>query len=767
MTVSPFAGARYAFVPMLLLAAVFIFASPQYWLRWETRQSSVAESYYNSDLYQSTYPAMHYGFGRLAAGELPHWNAEQLCGTPYLADYRNGLFQPVHAVFAYLPTGRAMATHAFVCLMLMGIGFVWFARSLSVAYIPALIGGLAYAFSGASAAAVSRPALAAALAWTPFLFWALREWTLRGRFAHAVLAGLAGALLILSGANAVTLPMVLLASGFALVLFIWPGAPDRPSALRRLPGLAVIPMVAIGLSAIQWVPTLAWFRQLAEPWDVLWNFTIAAQVPVTVRELVAQLFAAQPGSLPRVAYVGAVPLLLLSAAVFHRNGRGAMFVFYLAILVLVPLFLWGPEHYPLGFPRAALVYPVAFAMAVLACLGVDRLATRRDRSASSAVWPAALVTLTSSIVLLKIAPAEMRGYVIVFFVFMLLMVLLRFRWLTVACGVAIALVLAVDLRIASSNTYTHPFQNADARFGWHEDLLRTAQEESLGGRVLLSARDLDERLPANLGMMGPLHMAGGAHLPLSRTQADWWAVLQENGAGPVQATPEIDSVQLWDFMAVRAAAIANDGPMTTTDLLRVDSGFREVFRTDDTGLLVNDAALPRGYWVPGWEIADGAAGVAALLQSGVFDPNSTCVIERNSPGQEGLIKADGDAAAENGANPLTYRDAACSVEDVSPEEVVIRVDAPEQGVTVLSDTYAIGWRATLDDVSVETLLVNGSFRGVVTPPGAHTIRYRYDFAPARVGRMISLATAGILSILGLVALTRGRARSGSSKAATR
>ena len=132
-------GSRYSLGVLFLVAAFFIVAGPIYWHGVQVRSDAIANAYENADLYQGIYPTYHYASARMHAGELPLWNSRQLCGTPFLADPRVGIFQPLNIVFWLLPTERAMAAHAFLTLFLMAAFFVLFARSFGLSYTAATI----------------------------------------------------------------------------------------------------------------------------------------------------------------------------------------------------------------------------------------------------------------------------------------------------------------------------------------------------------------------------------------------------------------------------------------------------------------------------------------------------------------------------------------------------------------------------------------------------------------------------------------------------
>ena len=404
---------RYGSIALFLLAVAFVLAAPFFWQHVELTDVPASESYENSDLYQFVYPAMHYAYGRVRTGQAPQWNARQMCGMPLLADHRIGLFQPLNAVFLLPDTGQAMALHSFICLALMGFGCVLFARSLDLDYGAALVGGIVYAFAGASAAAMSRPHLASALAWMPFLFWASREFARSGRRGWALLAGLAGAAFILSGAYAivaVTLPLVVLYT----ILHGFTRRPGEFGLRIALGGILLGGALALCLAAVQWVPTAAWAMTLDSPADALWYLRSGGLLPGSFREAVVQTFSSRPGDLPRLCYVGMLPLILVPAACFQRKNWRETLVFLLAGAGAWALGAVGPQRVVAGLPREAFLYLAVFCVAVLAALGADRIFKPRKDYRSVHVWPVAIVVFLALCGVFYVAEGQGRGYVIAF-----------------------------------------------------------------------------------------------------------------------------------------------------------------------------------------------------------------------------------------------------------------------------------------------------------------------------------------------------------------
>jgi hypothetical protein len=743
---------------LFLIALLFVLAAPQYWKRVELQPNSAPAGYESIDLYQYVYPVYDYGFRRLREGSVPLWNPDQFCGTPYQADPQVGFFQPLNAVFLFLPTERALAVHAFLSLCLMGAGFALFARSLGTGYWAALLGALVYAFSGASAAAMSRPSLAAALAWAPLLLWAAGLAMRNHGAGGIVLAGLCTAGLILTGANALVVVFLLLLVAFGLLAALTAGSRVRHARAHRVAGLAAVFLLGAAVSAVQWGPTLAWLAGPGAPDAEFWNMREAAKVPATPFEFFLQFTAVGGQSLPRLMYFGIAPLLLAPAAFFHARLRRWALLFGGAAAVGFAAVLLEPALPEFPFPLRAFAYGALLSMAVLAALGADNFLSLRKGLPRRRYWSLSLTVLAFALVVFLLFPV--RGYVMVTLAALLPVVLFRRAWSGVLSGAALALLVFVDLMSASVNAYPHPFQDAPECYHRYGAGLAAAQEAAQGNRTLVSAAPQNVRLPANLGMLSGLRVAGGYGLPQTKAQAAWARRLRPRPPETPDAPAPEPPYALLNFAAVRALALTTDGPIPPG---APGLELREFQSDGDLLVYVNEDALPRAHWVPACRIAEGTEAALDLLASPDFNRDKLCVIDAAAPGAdpraEGAPELTDDQLRLVG---VTRADAPCSVEDVSPEQVRIRVDAPQAGLTVLADTFAPGWEATVDGVPHPILRANGMFRAVVTPAGAHEIVFRYRPREFRFASAVSLATLGLLAAFGLVRLSGAVTRGGGA-----
>jgi hypothetical protein len=744
---------RYSFLVLFQLALVLMIAAPVFWLRTEIAPDRDRHTLSNADLFAITYPRLSHGFGRIANGESPLWDPTQLCGTPYWADPRNAVMQPLNIVFRLIPIARAMAVHGFICLFLMGIGFVLWMRSLELRYMPALFAAIVFAFSGVSSAAVARPELANALAWTPFVLWTLHEFLERFTRSAAIFCGLTSALLALSGSPALILSVMLFAAPYAVLGTVWPRRTCELRAAKRWAVLAIVPAIALCVSAVQWLPAFEWLLSLESPMTVLMDVSTPALFPASLWEAYVHAVSTRGTLSPRAFYFGIVTLIVLPAAVLHERRRREMLI-ALGVLVV----LGGAIFSPLGtlLPEqtfALATYPMTICIAFLAGLGADRLLAPRQRHKVVLVIAPGLLALAAAAGAVYVSTSQGRGEAIVVAVLLIPWLVFRARWIgAVVCAVLCAL-LYVDLVIAGAIHSPHPYTEAPACYTKYDQVLSGAIRYRENARVFALTAPEDYALPANVGSLRNIHAAGGQRIAMTTDQAAWWRRLAENSDPVAAAAGErlIDdpgALRLLNYMAVATAVAAPKNNHTNRLLAHPGLGWRLLETVSGARALGNDAALPRAYWMPHARLVDGIGEAAALLADPAFDPNRQCVIERDGRIDAGLPLP---AASTQG---LSRTDATCIVEVDKPEEVVVRLKAPATGYLVLCDSYAPGWRAELNGITCPILKANGLFRAIAVSEGEHRVVFTYKPLSYWLGLGISVVTLGILSLTGLVLIVR-------------
>ncbi|MBW7864669.1 MAG: YfhO family protein [Candidatus Hydrogenedentes bacterium] len=774
---SPASENRYPLPPLFLAALFFLVAAPLFWTQVEApRGKAVERAHENAVLSHRMGPSLGYGFERLRNGELPLWNDRQLCGTPWLADPLNGMFQPLNAVFLFMPPGPGLAVQSFLCLFLAGFMFVLFARSLGLRHVPAVLGGVVFAFNGATAAVMSRPDIAPVLVWASLGFWAVNEHCRAPRRSTAVLGGMALALLMFSGSFPAAVAFLCLLAPYAVcrALEYAADAGNRPRGNRGpspWPGLLLMALLGLLVAAMQLVPAAFWMAGLENPRAALLRADIAGVSAASLPEAFRQMLAPRADLLPRMGYFGVAALAVVPAAFMHREHRAAPVFFFIAGLLSLFAFSGGMSRWVEGFPWPLFGPVTAFCAAVLASLGVDRLMAPRRDPRTPRLWAPMLAVFLAMAALFVLAPAEAKGRIVPVAAALLLFALFRNAWAGMLGGGLIALVLFVDLFTASANFYQHPLRAPETALAADAELIRVVREQMLDGRVLVSAHPLDPHLTPNAGLSAPISAEGGAFLPLTPEESAWWGDLRtesQDGAMPpagewpeqagpyLRVSPKSGSLSRLNMASVRTLVLGEDDAW----LKNIPQGgplrLRRLASGGGVAVLVNDAALPRARLVGSWRVVPDSGTALAVMAEDGFEPERECVIGYQF-GKNSLLM--GQAGQEGAGGEVG--EGTVQISRSLPERVELTCAAARQAVLVLSDTHAPGWKATVNGEDTPVLRVNGRFRGVPVPPGESRVVFVYRPLPVYAGMAVSLATLAVLALAGLFSAyqaVRGAAR---------
>ncbi len=90
------------------------------------------------------------------------------------------------------------------------------------------------------------------------------------------------------------------------------------------------------------------------------------------------------------------------------------------------------------------------------------------------------------------------------------------------------------------------------------------------------------------------------------------------------------------------------------------------------------------------------------------------------------------------------------VDRPSPNALHIRTRTDAERFLILSEMWFPGWRATLEDGTPLTIhRTNYLLRGLVVPPGEHTIHMTYQPTSVLMGAVVTAGTAGVLVGVGV------------------
>ena len=740
--------------------------------------------FFVQDVMVQNVPFRHFLHEALAAGRLPLWEPAINCGFPLFAEGQVGALYPPNWIGAAVLSPAAAVTASILVHLWLAAAATWlYLRALGCGRAAALTGGIAYGLSGYLVVRAMSPNFIVAAAYLPVLFYLLETGLVRGRPLRIALTGPVLALQLLAGHPQAALYGALAAAAYGIVR-AW--QLQRPQALLA----AALALVGTGVAAVQLLPTyeLAQLSMRAGAIDYGQFVNMSLPPERLLCLLLPDFFGnSATGSywgrsagfyIQLCPYVGV--LTLAFALVGVREGRSSTRGFF-GLLAVAGLTL-SLGHYTglfhalhevpflrqLRIPTRFLLW-WAFAAAVLAGLGVDRLVADR-RPPRGTWWPmwllgVALVAaagLANASTLWGTPPAlgadagrllaryridlwadlVRAGGALIAVVVLLAPPLRRLRAAPALTGVAAVVLCWTELRdfgagfngALPARVYEDSPPAADA-IRAHAEGWRAQADPGvpLSGSVrlasLVSERDAPfdwhsgwaydtssyEAYPQTLRM----YTAG--LFGLANTLPGWSPLHLKRHWEFASGLPEL-------LKLANAGFVVSYAPLTSPAVELLHEGTVRVYR--------NREALPRAYVVPEAVVIADARQRLAALRAGRVDPRRAVILDR--PPEAGPEGAGHFAAAR--------------ITRYEPRRVDVELPG-QAGYLVLADTQAPGWVAFVGGERRDVMLANHVFRAVPVDAGEHRLEFRYEPLAFALGGCISVGAAA-LWLLGVTVARR-------------
>jgi hypothetical protein len=673
-----------------------------------------------------------------ASGRLPLWAQEFNSGHPFLADVQSAIFYPVGLVFTLGVvavrgadfTLLDLELEAILHFVLAGAFTYLFAKRLIASRVPALVSAITFAFGGYL---TSYPPLQLAIletaTWLPLALLLLDLAIERGT-RYYVAAGVVLGIAALAGHPQTFLFVVYTCAiyfVFRISYFVFRG----PYSVSRITHYVLLFMlsllVAAGVSAAQWVPTLE-YQAVSTRTAITWSEASRGFPTIDPLQMILPGFVA---SFQSPLYIGIVPLWLAGLALFVNRSRDKLFWAGLALGSLLIAFGFYVFVYAVPYlfapgmgmfrDQERLAFVVSFSLAMLAGYGFrDLYLPQFDRDLMRRAWallPAGvIVSLMMLFVFYSAATVhssgrlsfllDRAGLMVLLFVLATVLVFARIRGALGARAFAALAVALILFDLFSINTAAY---NAapDPRYPV-TPLIQAIRQDPGVYRVA------DEgKLPGHFGIAYHLEEIGGIS-PLRVAHYD--------------ALLDLPPEKLWPLLGVKYVLTGRPG-FANANVVMADG---------DTHLLRLKTTMPRAWLVSqAVENADDRAALDAMQSDG-FDPSATAFVAGPLPFP---------IVPNHSFDPVTF-------EVREPERIVLSFSTPTDGLLVLSEVYYPGWHATVDGAPTPILRADAALRAVPVRAGNHRIEMVFDPWSVKLGIGITVGT--LLAIAAGMVVTRVR-----------
>ncbi len=729
------------------------------------------------DFTEQYYPLHLFAAREWAQGRLPLWDPYIYAGQPALADIQSGALYPLNLLVILLLALAglgfplwALEAQVILHFSLASVFTYLLVHRLSRSRFAAVVSALTFTYSGyLTSFPVQQVTILRAAVWLPLILLLLdiamedgdpvraRFPALSSRFwFYLILAGLTFGCSILAG-HPQTAMHVFYASVAYFAFKVWKKTsevspsqdlgglnayPWRGAIIGGLVGILVFALVALGLAAVQLLPTLEFIR--LSPRAAIDYET--ASWGLFRHEMVSFLFPGYFGGSPQ--YVGILPMVLAAMAIlFERRQRDKVFwvglglaalllsfgrhtFLYNVFYILVPGFGWVRNQ-----ERVILLF--SFSLAILAGYGatllirpIPRVLRPGFQSFYETLKRLGLVGLALTAFFYygwlqgnqegadpNFFTAVLRHHVFNLLLFGGVVLLLALR---LNRGASRRWLMALCVGIIAFNLFT---------INWQFNIQDATEE---GHFPQMGATDyFREQLvtgePFRVSTAGLLPGAGNAGIIYKLYDVAGNSPLHLASLEKFEA--QVDERRRWQLLNVAYVFDPRDLDREDLEFTYVKRGVR-TYRVRD--------AWPHAWAVHGVVVAAGDEETWAILNAPNFDPARRVVL----PHEPGIALPGEDTTGSR-----------VDITEYTPTRISLQADMVDNGLLVLSDVHYPGWQARVNGQPVPIYRANYLLRAVPVEADQHRVEVYYDPPLFKVG--LAITTLTLLAsgaLLGAVAL---------------
>jgi len=703
------------------------------------------------------YPWRMFTVEMMHRGEIPLWNPYVMHGAPHFANYQTTVFDPLSAIFYFVPINPALGLTAIVKLFLCGLFAYAYAKTLGLGRAAATFCAVTYAFCGYNVGWLKWP-LTSAMVWLPLILLCIEKLLTARRLGWMLLLGFLVGMLFLSGHPESIFTILIGVSTYTLSRAVQCSLQSR--AVR--PGfnfalcVGIAILVGAGVAAVQLVP----FAEFAvNSWTVVERAEIETALTHCVFPMVAQFFVPnfygnyehdnywgfRNSNIDASIYVG-IPALLLAAAaiVLLRRASDEMKRPPIALLIgalvcmgfgfrIFPFSL--SEKLPL-FNQLRYEYFVAFyciAAPVLGAVGLQLFMQAEQKERRNGLL-AGLLLFVLAFCMCLVFVKVFRGMIEIQHLERYVLVqMVKF----VSWGVAtVALLTLFHKSRLSAWVLTAGLVCVTVAdlFSFLINYNPTLESKHVFPDTKLFERLRDDK---------SLYRVWCHVSPIQNSTLMVYGIADEWGYDGIYYYRSVAfPLGLKKLYWQKFAGLLNikyylQGPIAGGEIDYTDTSmFRLVDTLDNVSLFEYVNMLPRSLVVHRATVAKTEDELFEVLKSETFDPATAVVLEKEVP--EEVMALLEKAPVTDGST--------ATIREYEPHSVTIDANLEHAGFVILPDTYYPGWKVFVDDEEKELYAADFIARGVFVPEGDHVVRFVYAPVSFKVGTGLSLLTVAFVVV---------------------
>ncbi len=740
--------------------------------------------HFASDAIRQLYPWRQLVVDLIKDKQLPLWNPYAFSGTPLLANFQTACFYPLNIIFFLVPDFPISWTVYLASSVFLGSLWMYLLmRTLGRSRASALFAAIAFSASGYMTVWLEWGVVVHALIWLPCSLFAVTKWFAEKKKRYLALFIFSVCTTILAGyaqGAAYNLLVVIIWSLFFLKSML---ASQRMAF--GLP-LVIAALLAIGITSIQWLPTLELYRHSAMKGEVSQHLAEQGVFPFSQlatlfvpdyfgNRVTENYWGKEVGNLDYMdadIYVGVVTLLLALPAIFSKGiaKQKKMWITLLGIGLILGMDTPVPKIIArLGIPvistgvAAETLVISMFALCGLAAFGLDLWEKQKKRVKITTV-----ITILGFYLLLffqstgfkpekaKIAREAMSVPTLAFLAASIVILYpTKKLWAKRIKAFFLIGILMTELLVHANKIL--PFSLPSFAFPKHiliDELQKRAGNDRVDG---FWEAEIATNFPTAFRLFSlegydPLYIRRYGEFVTGAKEGRLPELLPRSDADLTQ-TNEANRNRLIDLTSVKYIVAKVTDPVQTWEQepLKYDPArFKLIWQKDKFKIYENLFALPRTTLFFDWQVVSDDNQIIKTLYDQQFNPHQQVILEREPGVTRTVLDAQGQSLDE---------EATALISDYHPTNLEIQTQSPVLALLLLTDSYFPGWIATVDGIPTEILRANYTFRAVVVPPGIHRVSFRYIPNSFKIGVIISTVSLILLGAYFVTFLRKAKKRS--------
>jgi Bacterial membrane protein YfhO len=703
-----------------------------------------------------TFPFKYFLAQTFQEGAIPYWNSNVYAGMPFMAGFHAGVFYPPGILFLLRDTVLALNLFYVFHFLILGSFSFLLARAWGISFAPALCCGITGMLSGFIVASTLLSNFFMAAVWLPMVFWLFHQFWTQNRIGYFIGLVVAIAAQTLAASPEISImTMVLL---YAHSLYFLPRAPGISGAARMTASLGLAVILALGLAALQLIPTAKLMDHSLRDAGVAYE--THTQWSLEPDKLTTLLLSPDYGGLLdtrdypswfsgflHTLYMGVLGLVFILFGFVYRREKPIGFWLVVFLLGLFLAFGKFNPIYEMVYPWVPLLdlfrfpekyfFISSFAAVFLSGYVLDAII--RDLEQRQLKWiplVTLLVLLMGWILILtwKHSYLDAKLPLTVLIVFGCALVMFHYGKINRSVFAGLVCLLIV-LDLSAKDLRLLPM--IDRKFYEDKPLVMDTVGSSFGKYRIYSGRiaktpnpDMNPPGPTWMdelflskqylrpftGMvLGVEHAGGHPGLGLElRRHLVWFYAL-------IDATPEKrfrilkrSNVKYWIDWDSPARFSLQGAPLVLPDRVKIW-----------------EDALPRAYMVGQIKVEE-ESKILNTYYDESFDPLSEVLFSQP-------VNFKPSSHFKGTVEQVTYR----------PNQVAVKTIQQGSGFLVLMDSYFPGWTVKVDGEEKPILRANHFYRAVQLDSGPHTLEFDYFPEGFKAGLIVSSAVCILLVVLPL------------------